>query len=43
MGVRLTGLGYGLDDRGFESRQRLGIFVFTTASKAAVGPSQPPI
>jgi hypothetical protein len=25
-------LGYGLDDRGFESRQRLGIFLFTTTS-----------
>jgi len=23
--------GYGLDDRGFESRQGLGIFLFTTA------------
>jgi hypothetical protein len=26
-------LRYGLDDRGFESRQRLGIFLFTTASR----------
>jgi hypothetical protein len=26
-------LGYGLDDRGFESRQGLGIFLFTTASR----------
>jgi hypothetical protein len=26
-------LGYGLDDRGFESRQELGIFFFTTASR----------
>jgi hypothetical protein len=25
-------LGYGLDDRRFESRQGLGIFLFTTAS-----------
>jgi hypothetical protein len=26
------GLGYELDNRGFESRQGLGIFLFTTAS-----------
>jgi hypothetical protein len=36
-------LGYGLDDRGFESRQGLGIFLFTTASRLALGPTQPPI
>jgi hypothetical protein len=36
-------LGYGLDDRGFESRQRLGIFLFTSASRPALGPTQPPI
>jgi hypothetical protein len=35
--------GYGLDDRGFESRQGLGIFLFTTASGTALGPTQPPI
>jgi hypothetical protein len=39
------GLGYGLDDRG--SRVRfpvgLGIFLFTTTSKKALGPIQPPI
>jgi hypothetical protein len=29
-------LGYGLDDRGFESWQGLGIFLFTTASKTAI-------
>jgi hypothetical protein len=34
---------YGLDDRGIESRQRLGIFLFTTASRSALGPTQPPI
>jgi hypothetical protein len=34
-------LGYGLDDRGFKSRQRLGIFLFTTASRTALGPTQP--
>jgi hypothetical protein len=36
-------LGYGLDDRRFESRQGLGIFLFTTASRTALEPTQPPI
>jgi hypothetical protein len=36
-------LGYGLDDREFVSRQRLGIFLFTTASRPALRPTQPPI
>jgi hypothetical protein len=36
-------LGYGLDDRGFESRQGMGIFLFTTASRPALRPIQPPI
>jgi hypothetical protein len=36
-------LGNGLDDRGFESRQGLGIFLFTTASRPALGLTQPPI
>jgi hypothetical protein len=36
-------LGYGLDDRGFESLQGLGIFLFTTASRTALGPTQPPL
>jgi hypothetical protein len=36
-------LGYGLADRGFESRQGLGIFLFTTASRPAVVSTQPPI
>jgi hypothetical protein len=37
--------GYGLDDRmiGFDSRRGLGIFIFTTASRPVLGPSQPPI
>jgi hypothetical protein len=35
-----TALGYGTDDRGFESRQGLGIFLFTTASRSALGPVQ---
>jgi hypothetical protein len=33
----------GLDDRGFDSRQGLGISLFTTASRPALGPAQPPI
>jgi hypothetical protein len=33
--------GYGLDDRGFESQQRLRIFLFTTVSRPALGPTQP--
>jgi hypothetical protein len=36
-------LRYGLDDREFESRQGLGIFLFTTASRPALWPTQPPI
>jgi hypothetical protein len=41
--TNLSRLGYGLDDRRFESRQGLGIFLFTTASKPALEPAQPPI
>jgi hypothetical protein len=36
-------VGYGLEDRGFESRQGLGVFLFTVASRPALGPTQPPI
>jgi hypothetical protein len=36
-------LGYGLDNRGFDTRRGLGIFLFTTASRTALGPTQPPI
>jgi hypothetical protein len=36
-------LGYGLDDRRFESRQVLGIFLSTTASRPVLGPTQHPI
>jgi hypothetical protein len=32
-----------LDDRGFESRQELGIFLFTTASRSVLVPTQPPM
>jgi hypothetical protein len=38
-----TALSYELDDRGFESRQGLGNFLFTTASRPGLGPIQPPI
>jgi hypothetical protein len=35
---------YGLDDREFESRQGLGIFLFSTAVfRPALRPTQPPI
>jgi hypothetical protein len=33
----------GLDDREFDSRRALGIFLLTTASKPALEPTQPPI
>jgi hypothetical protein len=36
-------LGYGLDDRGFESRLGLGNFLLTTESRPALGLNQPPI
>jgi hypothetical protein len=36
-------LRYGLDERGLESQKGLGILLFTTASRPAVGPNQPPI
>jgi len=35
-------LDYRLDDRGFESRQGLGIFLFTTASRPSLETTQPP-
>jgi hypothetical protein len=38
-------LGYGLDDRGSRVRfpAGVGIFLFTSASRTALGPTQPPI
>jgi hypothetical protein len=38
-------LDYGLDERvlRFDSRRRLGIFLFTTVSRMALRPIQPPI
>jgi hypothetical protein len=38
-----TALGYELDARGFDSRQGMGIFLFTTAARPAPVPTQPPI
>jgi hypothetical protein len=35
-------LGYKLDDRWFESLRGLRIFLFTTTSRPAVGPTEPP-
>jgi hypothetical protein len=32
-----------MDDRGFEFRQELGIFLFTTVSRPALSSTQPPI
>jgi len=40
-GIAQWDLGYGLDDRGSESQQGLGIFFFTAASRPALGPTQP--
>jgi len=34
---------YGLDDRVFESREGVGIYLFTMASRPVVGPTQLPI
>jgi hypothetical protein len=36
-------LGYKVDDQWFKSQQGLGIFLFTTTSRLALGPTQPPI
>jgi hypothetical protein len=35
-------LGYGLDDQVFDFWQGLGIFLFITASRPALGLTQPP-
>jgi hypothetical protein len=32
-----------IDFLGFDSRRRLGVFLFITASRTALGPTQPPI
>jgi len=36
-------LRYGLNNRGFETQKGLRIFLYTTASRPALGPTQPPI
>jgi len=36
-------LGYGLDERGFDSRWGLGVFLFNTMFRMTLGPTQPPI
>jgi hypothetical protein len=43
--IQLSGivLGYVLEDWVFESRQGLGISLFSTQSRPALGPTQPPI
>jgi hypothetical protein len=43
VGWSLLALGYGLDDRGFKTRQGLIIFLFTTASRPALEPTHPSI
>jgi hypothetical protein len=43
--INFISLGYGLDDRGSKVRlpAGLGFFLFTAASRTALGPTQPPI
>jgi hypothetical protein len=36
-------MGWTIGVLGFDSRRRLGIFLFTTASRTVLGPTQPPI
>jgi hypothetical protein len=36
-------MGWTIGVIGFNSRRELGIFLFTTASRTALGPTQPPI
>jgi len=38
-----TGLGCGLDDTGFQSRQWQVVFLFKKAARRAMGPTQPPV
>jgi hypothetical protein len=38
-----TGYGLAIGVLAFDSRRRLGIFLFTTVSRTALGPTQPPI
>jgi hypothetical protein len=41
--VYLWAMGWTIGVLGFDSRRGLGSFLFTTASRTALGPSQPPI
>jgi len=43
--VRTSGIAMcdGLDGQGFEILHGLGIFLFTTVSRPALGPTKPPI
>jgi len=43
LGAGLAQLGYRLDDWGFQCLQELRIFLFTTVSRPALGPTQPPV
>jgi hypothetical protein len=41
--VKRRAMGWTIGVLGFDSRQGLGIFLFTTASRTALEPTQPPI
>jgi hypothetical protein len=41
--IILNSTGWTIGVLGFDSRRGLGIFLFTTASRTALGPTQPPI
>jgi hypothetical protein len=41
--VQRWATGWTIGILGFDSRRGLGIFLFTTASRTALGPTQPPI
>jgi hypothetical protein len=43
MGKRWATTGWTIGVLGFDYRRELGIFLFTTASRMALGPTQPPI
>jgi hypothetical protein len=43
VGAQWYALGYRVDDLGFDSWRGLGIILFTTASRTALGPTQPSI
>jgi hypothetical protein len=41
--VQRWAMGWPIGVQGFDSRRELGIFLFTSASRTALGPIQPPI